>query len=202
MSESDAMRQLRVDLERAATAKVAPGGQPQQLELELLEQSPLNILSSSDRFCPGAERPVRVERYSRAMFIVTRCFTFHSAHWLPGHPTCGAVHGHSYRLEVTVGGEVIDGMVMDFAKLKEIVQRVLLGLDHGVANVWLNGGRMVMENDGTGARIEKCTGLPPTAENLAAAIGGRIWMALPGHLYLKRVKLWETETSSAEVTYE
>ena len=48
---------------------------------------------------------------------VTRCFTFEAAHQLPWHPgKCRNLHGHGYRLEVTVEGPVNDdGMVLDFA---------------------------------------------------------------------------------------
>ena len=40
------------------------------------------------------------------------------AHLLPGHPKCGHLHGHTYRVEVVVEGEMKDGMVLDFADLK------------------------------------------------------------------------------------
>src|SRR5262245_10716261 len=40
------------------------------------------------------------------------------AHFLPNHPKCGSLHGHTYRVELIVEGPVRDGMVMDFADLK------------------------------------------------------------------------------------
>jgi 6-pyruvoyltetrahydropterin/6-carboxytetrahydropterin synthase len=52
------------------------------------------------------------------------------AHLLPGHPKCGQVHGHTYRVEVAVEGEARGGMVLDFADLKSRIRSVLARYDH------------------------------------------------------------------------
>ena len=52
------------------------------------------------------------------------------AHLLPGHPKCGQLHGHTYRVEVMVEGEMKDGMVLDFADLKAQIRAVLARYDH------------------------------------------------------------------------
>ena len=52
------------------------------------------------------------------------------AHLLPGHPKCGQLHGHTYRVEVVVEGEMKDGMVLDFADLKAGIRGVLSRYDH------------------------------------------------------------------------
>jgi len=52
------------------------------------------------------------------------------AHLLPGHAKCGRLHGHTYRVEVVVEGELKDGMVLDFAELKARVRAVLARYDH------------------------------------------------------------------------
>ena len=52
------------------------------------------------------------------------------AHLLPGHAQCGRLHGHTYRVEVVVEGELKDGMVLDFAELKARVRAVLARYDH------------------------------------------------------------------------
>jgi 6-pyruvoyltetrahydropterin/6-carboxytetrahydropterin synthase len=52
------------------------------------------------------------------------------AHVLPGHPKCGRLHGHTYRVEVVVEGEMKDGMVLDFADLKNRIRSVLSRYDH------------------------------------------------------------------------
>src|SRR5215475_11828058 len=68
--------------------------------------------------------------------IITREFTFEASHHLPGHRgKCRRPHGHSYRLQISLRGPIIeapgqsdDGMVMDFDDLKQIVNDMLL--DH------------------------------------------------------------------------
>ena len=52
------------------------------------------------------------------------------AHLLPGHPKCGRLHGHTYRVETVVEGEMKDGMVLDFAELKAQIRAVLSRFDH------------------------------------------------------------------------
>ncbi len=63
---------------------------------------------------------------------VTKQFEFEMAHMLENHPSlCKNLHGHSYKLFVTVEGPVIDDMVVDFKDLKEIVKDLIVDpLDH------------------------------------------------------------------------
>lgn len=64
---------------------------------------------------------------------VTRIFSFSAAHHLIDyHGACERPHGHTYRLAVTVSGPVRrDGLVLDFAELKKVVQgKILDRLDH------------------------------------------------------------------------
>jgi len=69
--------------------------------------------------------------------LVTKEFDFDSAHFLPNYyGKCEHMHGHTYKLQVTVDGAVGDnGLVIDFVILKKIVQsKVLDKLDHRVIN--------------------------------------------------------------------
>lgn len=106
--------------------------------------------------------------------LVSRDFKFDSAHFLPKyHGKCERLHGHTYRLRVTLEGEPdSEGMVCDFAEIKKVVkERVLADLDHNNLND-------VMEN--------------PSAENIAVWI----WEKLQGQFgeaKLYEVKVWETE---------
>lgn len=105
-------------------------------------------------------------------------FGFESAHSLPnvapGHK-CARLHGHSFRVRVTVAGEVgaDSGWVMDFADLKAAVQPTIDALDHRLLND-IEG----LEN--------------PTSEVLARWIWDRVATGLPG---LSGVEVRETCTS-------
>lgn len=119
------------------------------------------------------------------MITVTKRFSFEACHHLPYYKgACHNIHGHSYKLDVTVGGEVIEdknnekcGMIIDFKDLKEIVNWVVSHLDHSNLNEYF-------EN--------------PTAETMVNEIGIIISHNLPNNIYLVSVKLWETDTSYAE----
>lgn len=121
--------------------------------------------------------------------ILTKAVQFEAAHQLPGHQgKCARLHGHSYRLEVSLRGPLKqapeasdDGMVMDLQDLSEIIKRsVLARLDHCFLNE-------VMEER-------------TTAENVAHWIWDALLAGgLPEPL-LYRVKLWETATGWVEVT--
>lgn len=105
-------------------------------------------------------------------------FGFESAHSLPNVPAghkCARLHGHSFRVRVTVEGPVGEetGWVMDFADLKAAVQPTIDALDH----------RLLNEIDG----LEN-----PTSEVLAMWIWDRVAPALPG---LAAVEVRETCTS-------
>lgn len=69
--------------------------------------------------------------------LVTREFTFDAAHHLDNyHGKCERMHGHTYRLQVTVKGEIQNnGMVVDFVLLKKVVNRYVISkLDHQLLN--------------------------------------------------------------------
>jgi 6-pyruvoyltetrahydropterin/6-carboxytetrahydropterin synthase len=53
-----------------------------------------------------------------------------SMHHLPGYPGCNRPHGHTYRVEVCVEGEIKSGIVLDFGRLRDEVRTVLRDFDH------------------------------------------------------------------------
>ena len=111
--------------------------------------------------------------------FVSKDFTFDSAHFLTKyHGKCENLHGHTYKLRITVEGSVKeDGMVLDFKELKQIVKdKVIERYDHQNLNDFF-------EN--------------PSAELVAIKIWDYLAVALPVKLY--EVTLWETAESS--VTY-
>ncbi len=70
---------------------------------------------------------------------ISKTFRFEAAHRLPNVPAdhrCSKLHGHSYRVIVTVTGQVEQetGWVMDFAEIKRVVEPIIEKLDHSCLN--------------------------------------------------------------------
>ncbi len=59
---------------------------------------------------------------------------FDAAHCLPGHPKCGSLHGHTYRVDVVVEAPLVSDMLIDFAQLKQTLWQVLENYDHKFLN--------------------------------------------------------------------
>lgn len=69
--------------------------------------------------------------------LLSKDFTFDAAHFLTHyHGKCEYLHGHTYRLRVTVEGSIqANGLILDFGILKNIVKdRILLRFDHRSLN--------------------------------------------------------------------
>lgn len=140
--------------------------------------------------------------------ILTCRFPFEAMHSLPNHHgTCRRPHGHSYCLEVSVRGPIIeapgtssDGMVMDLEDLKKIVNGCLLttladtiprGPDAD------RGGQGGMDHNDLNA----ITGIRTTAENLVHWIWDALVSSGMKEDVLYRVRLWETARGYAEITH-
>lgn len=146
------------------------------------------------------------------MLTATKSFKWEMAHMLTGHKgACANIHGHSYRMEVTVenveetvGSGSSRGMVMEFSDLKTVVSPLVDKLDHAfmydntamagsaefdVVNVLKNHFLKTYE-----------VNYRPTAENMAKDFFHKIKSDLafvsPG-INIVEIKLWETETAFA-----
>ena len=139
------------------------------------------------------------------MIRITKEFKFEMAHALHAYDgLCKNIHGHSYRLWVTVKGDVKnekghtkDGMVMDFGVLKEIVKPEIVDkYDHSLV---LNANAKIDLS-----AFEKVFLLPyqPTSENLVIDFANHIKSRLPENISLCKVVLSETATSFAEWNIE
>jgi len=112
-------------------------------------------------------------------------FTFEAAHRLPNVPPghkCGRLHGHSFRIEIHIKGQVTEptGWIMDFADMKKAFQPIYDRLDHYYLN-----------------EIEGLDN--PTSENLAKWV----WEELKPTLHeLSKVLVRETCTSGCVYTGE
>ena len=137
---------------------------------------------------------------------ITKYFSFEAAHILMNYDgPCKNIHGHSYRLAVTVKGipqkaaqSPKEGMVMDFGDIKNLVKKYIIDeFDHSLI---LNKGDFLDQAE----KLELVTGkvnwvnYQPTCENLLSDFASRINKRLPEGTELFSLKLHETETSYAE----
>ncbi len=137
---------------------------------------------------------------------ITREFTFEMAHALWNYDgACKNIHGHSYKLFVTISGyPILDeenskfGMVMDFKELKTIVNKHVVDLlDHSLVVYRKAEGDSL---DSVKKMYEKVFifDFQPTCENLIVFIAQKILPELPENNSLHSLKLFETATSYAE----
>lgn len=124
-------------------------------------------------------------------FRVTVCkqYEFSAAHDLPLVPEnhrCRNLHGHNYVVEVEVNASVlINGMVMDFFGLDQIMEEIIKTIDHRYLNHIIG-----LEN--------------PTAENISIWIGKKVENRLRfllNNVNLTRLRVYETPTCWAELQY-
>lgn len=133
---------------------------------------------------------------------LTKHFEFQMAHALTGYDgKCQNIHGHNYKLLVTVEGTPIadshsakQGMVMDFGTLKELVEEVIINkVDHA----------LVVNEHSTFATLKdtKLLTVPfqPTSENLLLWFAELLGDHLQGDVHLHALRLYETDSSCAEL---
>lgn len=129
------------------------------------------------------------------------------SHALEGYDgACRQIHGHSYKLFVTVAGTPIDdpqnpkyGMVMDFGDLKKIVNRMIVDrYDHAfVIRRTDDNEKLIREVKARFGKVEMLD-YQPTCEKMIARFADDIRAELPAGVELHSLKLHETATSYAE----
>ena len=134
------------------------------------------------------------------MITATKTVRFDAAHVLTNHQgLCKNLHGHTYRVDVSVAQAADDGrdMVIDFKDLKGIANEVICDrFDHAfIYNTESAGEReiaAVVEKNGM-----RTVAIPfrSTAENLAKMFYNEMKARIPG---ISSVKVWETADNCAE----
>ena len=119
------------------------------------------------------------------MFEVCVEETFAAGHALRGYRgKCENVHGHNYRVQVTIEGPQLDaaGLLVDFVEVKRLIHRVVERLDHRFIN-----------------DLPPFDVLNPSAENLAKYFYDEISRGLGGDVPLRvgQIRIWETDTTHA-----
>ncbi len=138
---------------------------------------------------------------------ITKKFTFEAGHALYGYDgKCKNVHGHSYKLYVTVIGRPIKekdnvkyGMVIDFSDLKSIVKKEVIGnFDHSIIfNQNTPHIELAKTLKSQGHKV-LLVNYQPTSEGMIIDIANKINNALPENIKLHSLKLQETDTSFSE----
>ncbi len=118
------------------------------------------------------------------MFEVSVEETFAAGHALRNYRgKCENVHGHNYRVQVTVEGEELNsiGLLVDFGDLKKLIRTIVGRLDHQFLN-----------------DLAPFDAINPSAENMARYFYDEITggLEIPGPR-IREVKIWETDITSA-----
>ncbi len=138
---------------------------------------------------------------------ITKQFNFETGHALYGYDgKCKNVHGHSYKLYVTVIGTPINdpnnvkfGMVIDFGDLKKIVKEEIVDkFDHAtVFNKNTPHLELAKELETRGHNVI-LVNYQPTSEEMVIDFSSKIKARLPKEISLFSLKLQETDSSYAE----
>jgi 6-pyruvoyltetrahydropterin/6-carboxytetrahydropterin synthase len=137
---------------------------------------------------------------------ITKEFGFEMAHALMHHDgPCRHIHGHSYKLSVTIAGSVLSdrsspkqGMVMDFGDLKQIVNEYIVKrLDHALVLNEVDAG---FELNVQHVYFGRLVTVPyqPTCENLLLDFAQILQEKLPQKVLLHHLLLRETPSSYSE----
>ena len=142
------------------------------------------------------------------MIKVTKCIEWDMGHRVPNHKSkCRNPHGHRYKLELTVGGDInqitgdsSEGMVIDFGDIKKLMMEFVHDvLDHGFMiykeDQILIDFFMLNEKENF-----KYTIVPfiPTVENVSAWCFKALFSCLPKHVKIYKVRVYETPNSWAD----
>jgi 6-pyruvoyltetrahydropterin/6-carboxytetrahydropterin synthase len=119
------------------------------------------------------------------MFEITVEQTFAAGHALRDYKgKCENVHGHNYRVRVTIEGEQLDstGLLVDFVDVKRLMGGAIEYLDHRFIN-----------------DLDPFDKINPSAENIAKYFYDRLHNGLKNEppVRISEIRVWETDTSSA-----
>jgi len=141
-----------------------------------------------------------------AVIRVTKEFDFEMAHALKNYDgPCKHIHGHSYKLFVTVIGQPKTdanspklGMLIDFGDLKKLVNKEIVDVfDHAlVLSSHSEFTCHETKHEMFGNTI--FVNYQPTCENMVIDFAMRIKSKLPENITLHNLKLYETATSYTE----
>jgi len=128
------------------------------------------------------------------VITVTKTLTFAAGHRLVGHTKCSNIHGHTWHVEIEVGGDLRgDGMVADFSEIKDRLGKFIAdNLDHSM---------LLARDDYEAQNALRPLNVrvflfdaPPTAEVIARRLLVQARGSFPG---VQSVTVWESPTARA-----
>lgn len=132
------------------------------------------------------------------MITLTKKFEFEAAHRISNYEgPCREIHGHTYKLEVTISGPINpkNDMILDFKILKNLVKiSVIEQFDHAL---------LLKDNEENRKLFEHYSGkitwmkAEPTAERMLQGMADALQQLIPPHVHLNSLLLYETSDSFA-----
>jgi 6-pyruvoyltetrahydropterin/6-carboxytetrahydropterin synthase len=141
-----------------------------------------------------------------AVLRLTRVFNFNMAHVLLNYQgKCSNIHGHTYKLEVTVKGTPCNdisspkkGMLIDFSDFKSLIINKIINIwDHALM-IHQNTDPVLLKALKKNYEKLIMVNFQPTTENMTCELSTLIKKILPTDLQLFSLRLYETEKSYAE----
>jgi len=80
---------------------------------------------------------------------------FSACHFIPDHPKCGCLHGHTYAVSVKLEGEIKGEFIIDFDTIKVIVNRICDRLDHKILIAEKDSRLLIKKSDSVSIEIIK-----------------------------------------------
>jgi 6-pyruvoyltetrahydropterin/6-carboxytetrahydropterin synthase len=118
------------------------------------------------------------------MFEVSVEHVFSAGHSLRNYKgKCENIHGHNYRVRVTVEGEKLDhtGLLLDFTDMRAAIKALADRLDHQFLN-----------------DLPPFDQINPSAENIAKYFSDGLQSRIqPQGVHVQAVTVWETDAASA-----
>ncbi|MEM2874902.1 MAG: 6-carboxytetrahydropterin synthase [Candidatus Hadarchaeales archaeon] len=141
---------------------------------------------------------------------------FSGAHFIVGHQRCEHLHGHNWKVGVTVEGEPDErGLVVDFLELKRMVREMCEAYDHRVLLPSMNSALTVISRTGSvrisvhGRVFEFPEGdvvwipaVNTTVEELARVISEEVAKGLSGYANVRKITVVVEESPGESATQE
>lgn len=146
-------------------------------------------------------------------FGVTKKFEFEASHKLslPYESPCTKIHGHSYKVEITIETQKLndEGMVIDFTELKNVKEKIMNDWDHALIVSQHDPSIELfhkMKSEWQIAKIAELEFKNITAENMAVYIATLTRQFVRGKINtdieMIEVSIWETSNNKATFRLE